>query len=164
MEAAAQTYFDKHVQDLTIAECAMLAGLPKKPSSLSPKKNLEGSLERRAYVLKRMLEDGFITEAQYEEANQEEPKIVTQNNPYVKAAPDFVEHVRRYLEKKYGADVLYKEGLQVYTTVDLATDEGGPGSDGHGPARTGQATGISRPDKDFERQRGDGISRREDSH
>lgn len=121
VEAAAQTYFDKHVQDLTIAECAMLAGLPKKPSSLSPKKNLEGSLERRAYVLKRMLEDGFITEAQYEEANQEAPKIVTQNNPYVKAAPDFVEHVRRYLEKKYGADVLYKEGLQVYTTVDLAT-------------------------------------------
>jgi penicillin-binding protein 1A len=121
VEAAAQTYFDKPVQDLTIAECAMLAGLPKKPSSLSPRKNLEGSLERRAYVLKRMLEDGYITEAQYEGANQEEPKIVTHNNPNLKAAPDFVEHVRRYLEKKYGADILYKEGLQVQTTVDLAT-------------------------------------------
>lgn len=121
VEAAAQTYFDKHVQDLTIAECAMLAGLPKAPSAFSPKRNLKGSLERRAYVLKRMLEDGFITEAQYEEANQEEPKIATKNNPYLKAAPDFVEHVRRYLEKKYGADVLYKEGLQVHTTVDLAT-------------------------------------------
>ncbi|MGO9568132.1 MAG: penicillin-binding protein 1A [Desulfomonilaceae bacterium] len=120
VEAAAQTYFDKHVQDLSIAECAMLAGLPKAPSEFSPKRNLDKSLERRAYVLKRMLEDGFITEAQYEEANQEEPKIVTQHNPYLKAAPDFVEHVRRYLENKYGWDMLYKEGLQVYTTVDLA--------------------------------------------
>ncbi len=120
VEAAAQTYFDKHVQDLTIAECAMLAGLPKAPSAFSPKRNLEGSLERRAYVLKRMLEDGYITEAEFEDANQEEPKIVPHNNPYLKAAPDFVEHVRRYVEKKYGADALYKEGLQVYTTVDLA--------------------------------------------
>ncbi len=120
VEAAARTYFDKHVQDLTIAECAMLAGLPKKPSSLSPKKNLEGALDRRAYVLKRMLEDRYITEAQYEEASQEEPKIVTHNNPYLKAAPDFVEYVRKSLEKRYGADVLYKGGLQVCTTVDLA--------------------------------------------
>jgi penicillin-binding protein 1A len=121
VEAAAQTYFDKHVQDLTIAECAMIAGLATAPSKNSPKRNLKGSLERRAYVLRRMLQDGFITEAQYEEANQEEPKIITQHNPYLKAAPDFVEHVRRYLEKKYGADILYKEGLQVHTTVDLAT-------------------------------------------
>jgi penicillin-binding protein 1A len=120
VEAAAQIYFDKHVQDLTIAECAMLAGLPKKPSKLSPKVNLDGSLERRAYVLRRMLEDRFITEDQYEEANQEQPKIVTRENPYLKAAPDFVEHVRRYVENKYGAETLYKEGLQVYTTVDLA--------------------------------------------
>lgn len=121
VEAAAQTYFDKHVQDLTVAECAMLAGLPKAPSAFSPKRNLEGSLERRAYVLKRMLEDGYINETEYEVANQEEPKIVSHNNPHLKAAPDFVEHVRRYVEKKYGADALYKEGLQVHTTVDLAT-------------------------------------------
>ena len=70
-------------------------------------------------VLKRMLEDGYITEAQDQEANQEEPKIVTQQNPNLKAAPDFVENVREYVEVKYGADALYKEGLQVYTTVDL---------------------------------------------
>ncbi|MGB6068753.1 MAG: PBP1A family penicillin-binding protein [Desulfomonilaceae bacterium] len=125
VEAAARTYFDKHVQDLSIAECAMLAGLPKKPSSLSPKKNLEGALDRRGYVLKRMLEDGYITEAQYEEASQEEPKILTHNNPYLKAAPDFVEYVRKSFEKKYGSDVLYKEGLQVYTTVDLAMTKAG---------------------------------------
>jgi penicillin-binding protein 1A len=120
VEAAARVYFDKDVKDLTVAECAMLAGLPKAPSTFSPKKNLKRSLERRGYVLKRMLEDGYITEAQYEEANQEEPKIVTHHDPNLKAAPDFVEHVRRYLYNKYGEDVVLRDGLQVYTTVDLA--------------------------------------------
>jgi len=119
IEAASQTYFDKSVKDLTIAECAMVAGLPKKPAVFSPKKNLKSSLERRAYVLRRMLEDGFITEAQYEQANNEEPLISSRTNPYANAAPDFVENVRRYVEKKYGADALYKEGLQIYTTVNL---------------------------------------------
>ena len=119
VEAAAQTYFDKSVQDLTIAECAMMAGLPKAPSEYSPKKNLKKSLERRAYVLKRMLEDGAIADTEYEQAMQEEPQLSSRINPYLKAAPDFVEHVRRYVERKYGADALYKDGLQVYTPVDL---------------------------------------------
>lgn len=119
VEAAAQTYFDKSVKDLTIAECAMLAGLPQAPSTNNPKKNLKKSVERRAYVLKRMLEDGYITEALYEQANNEEPRISTRTNPYANAAPDFVEHVRRYVEKKYGAEALFKEGLQIHTTVNL---------------------------------------------
>lgn len=119
VEAAAQTYFDKSIKDLTIAECAMLAGLAKAPSMTSPKRNLKKSLERRSYVLKRMLEDGFITEADYEQANKEEPRIYNTTNNNARLASDFVEHVRRYIEKKYGTDTLYKEGLQVYTTVDL---------------------------------------------
>ena len=119
VQAAADTYFGKHVKDLTTAECAMMAGLAKAPSMNSPRRNLKKSLERRSYVLKRMLEDGFISADQYEEANREEVKIAAAINPYAKIAPDFVEHVRRYIETKYGADALYKEGLQVYTTVDL---------------------------------------------
>ncbi len=119
VEAAAQTYFNKSVRDLTVAECAMLGGLAQRPGKGSPKTNLKKSLERRAYVLRRMLEDGFITEAQYDQAMTEEPQIATGNIAAVKGAPDFVEHVRRYVERKYGADALYKDGLQVYTTVDL---------------------------------------------
>ena len=138
VEAAAQTYFDKQVKELTIAECAMLAGLPKKPSRLSPKVNLKGSLERRAYVLKRMLEDGYINERQYDEANREEPTIVARVSPYLKAAPDFIEHVRRYVENKYGWDMLYREGLQVYTTVDLAATKA---------ARDAIETGLRELDK-----------------
>ncbi len=118
-QAAAQTYFDKPAKDLTIAECAMVGGLAKAPSSDSPKKNLERALARRAYVLKRMLEDGYINQTQYEQASAEEPKLVNRYNPNTKVAADFVEQVRRYVENKYGADALYKEGLKVYTTVDL---------------------------------------------
>jgi penicillin-binding protein 1A len=121
VEAAARTYFGKSVRDLTVAEAAMLAGLPKGPSIYSPKrkKNMKRSLERRAYVLGRMLEDGYIDRTQYEDAMKEAPKLVTRTNPYRRIAPDFVEHVRRYIEKKYGADTLNKGGLQVYTTVSL---------------------------------------------
>lgn len=119
VEAAAQTYFDKTVKELTIAESAMLAGLAKAPGRDSPKRNLKRALDRRSYVLERMLKDGYITEFEYEQAMQEEPLLGTRVNPYLRAAPDFVEHVRRYVERKYGADALYKEGLQVYTTVDL---------------------------------------------
>ena len=121
VEAAAQTYFDKSIKDLTIAECAMLAGLAKAPSQNSPKRNIKKSVERRSYVLKRMLEDGFISESEYEQANKEEPRIYNTVNNNARLAADFVEHVRRYIEKKYGTDALYKEGLQVYTTVDLET-------------------------------------------
>ncbi len=119
VEAAAQTYFDKHVQDLTIAECAMIGGLAKAPSNDSPKKNLERALGRRGYVLKRMLEDGYITQSEYDTSNIEDPRLITRQNPYSKVAENFVEHVRRYVERKYGADALNKEGLKVYTTVDL---------------------------------------------
>jgi len=119
VEAASQTYFDKHTKHLTIAECAMLAGLAKAPSTNSPKRNLKKALERRAYVLKRMFEDGFITEAQYEQANQEEPQIYHGNNSNARIAADFVEYVRRYVERKYGSDAMYKQGLQIYTSVDL---------------------------------------------
>jgi penicillin-binding protein 1A len=119
VEAAAQAYFGKGVQDLTIAQCAVLGGLAQAPSRDNPRRNLKGCLQRRAYVLERMLKDGHITQAQYEQATQEEVKVTPAQNPYAKIAPDFVEHVRRYVGEKYGWEALNKEGLQVYTTVDL---------------------------------------------
>ncbi len=70
-------------------------------------------------MLKRILDDQYITEAEYQQAMNEEPRISTKELPSLKKAPDFVEHVRKYVEAKYGVDALCKEGLQVYTTVDL---------------------------------------------
>jgi penicillin-binding protein 1A len=119
VKAAAQIYFDKDLRELTVAECAVLAGLPKAPSTYSPKVNLKRALERRAYVLKRMLDDGHISETEYEAAIHEEPVISAKATPVPESAPDFVDTVRKYVENKYGWDALNKEGLQVYTTVDL---------------------------------------------
>ncbi len=113
------------MKDLTLAECAMIGGLAKKPGRNSPRTNLPKALERRAYVLKRMLEDKYVTEEQYEQAVNEEPKLVYTHNPRSRVASDFIEYVRRYVVQKYGWDALNKEGLQVYTTVDLNLTKAG---------------------------------------
>ena len=119
MEAAAQSYFAKHVEDLNLAECAMLAGLPRAPSTYSPLTNLKGAKERQAYVLQRMRDEHYITAEQVKEALDTPLNLQAKENGQILKAPYFTEHVRRYLEKKYGSDSLYKEGLRVYTTVDL---------------------------------------------
>lgn len=119
VEAAARIYFGRHVDELSVAECAMLAGLAKGPSLYSPKRNLKKALQRRRYVLGRMFEDGYITQEQHDQAVAETPKLVERNDPTRHVAPYYAEHVRRYIEKKYGTDALYNEGLKVYAAVDL---------------------------------------------
>ncbi len=66
-----------------------------------------------------MLKDNAISQSEYDQAMQEQPYVNMLPHQPIKAAPDFAEHVRKYVEVKYGVDALYKEGLQVYTTVDL---------------------------------------------
>lgn len=119
VEAAAQNYFAKSAKDLNLAECAMLAGLPKAPSRFSPFTNFEKAKERQMYVLKRMVEVGFITKEMADEAARTPLEIHPLQNVYYNEAPHFAEHVRRYLESKYGADTLYEQGLEVFTTVNL---------------------------------------------
>ncbi len=123
VEAAARAYFGKSCRDLTLAECALIAGLAKAPSTKSPRRNLEEALVRRGYVLKRMLEDGRITDEQYAQASEEQPQLAESlsplNNPFMKHAADFTRHVQKLVETKYGSDVLQKEGLKIYTSVDL---------------------------------------------
>jgi penicillin-binding protein 1A len=119
VEAAARTYFDKSASDLTLAESAILAGLTQAPSRYSLFTNFDKAKERQKYVLARMREEGYITPKQEQEALAAEITLATNpENPFEKAA-DFTEYVRRYLENKYGRDMLYREGLKVYTTVDL---------------------------------------------
>lgn len=119
VESAAQNYFGKHVEDLNLAECAMLAGLPRAPSKYSPFVNSKGAKERQAYVLKRMLKEGFITDKQFKQALTTPLTFNTDENKQILKAPYFTEHIRRYIEGKYGSDALYKEGLLVYTSLNL---------------------------------------------
>jgi penicillin-binding protein 1A len=119
VEAAAGNYFGKTVQNLNLAECAMLAGLPQAPSRYSPFRFPERAKQRQIYVLNRMVAEGYITNLQATEAINTKLDIKPRRNWYIEKVPVYTEHVRRYIEKKYGPDALYREGLQVYTAVNI---------------------------------------------
>jgi penicillin-binding protein 1A len=117
-EAGAEYYFNKKAKDLTIEEAAVLAGLPKAPNFYSPVNNPERSLKRRNLVINAMLEDGKITQQQANEAKAKPIALNLGGSPN-SLAPYFVEEIRQYLEKKYGADQVHQGGLKVYTSLDM---------------------------------------------
>ncbi len=117
-EAGAEFYFSKHAKDLTLEEAALLAGLPKGPSSYSPVRFPERAVHRRNMVINAMLEDGKITAEEAARAKSAPLRLHLQNAPN-SIAPYFVEEVRRYLENKYGAEEVHEGGLRVYTSLDL---------------------------------------------
>src|SRR5215831_12172891 len=126
VEAAAQSYFDKHARDLDVAEAAMVAGLVQSPSEYDPTRRdvprtADGipvvTKERQAYVLEQMTRHGFITEAQARDAYAEPLHIKTRQVDL--RAPHWVMYIRDLVEQKYGARTLYQGGLKIYTTLDL---------------------------------------------
>jgi penicillin-binding protein 1A len=119
VEAAAQEYFSKHVEDLTLAEAAILAGIPKAPSRYDPYINPQRSKERQAYVLKRMAEVGFISREQEEAAFRQPLKLKPFRPEWVKECGYFNEQVRTLLEDRFGKESVYNLGLRVYTTADV---------------------------------------------
>jgi len=123
VEAASQRLFGKPVAQLTLAEGAMLAGLPAAPNKYSPINNIERAHARRMHVLKRMVAEGFITEADLTSASREPIEIKAAKNTTGFKAPYFVEYVRQRLEEKFGSTALYKGGLNVYTTLNLKMQE-----------------------------------------
>lgn len=115
IEAAAQTYFGKSVNELTVGEAALLASLPKAPSTYSPFKNPEGAKERRSVVLKKMLVHDFITQREFDEVINEPLPEAAHLRKY--EAPYFIEYMRMKLEQKYGEE-LYTAGHKIYSTLD----------------------------------------------
>lgn len=113
--AASEAYFGKSFKELTHAQIALLASLPKAPSAYNPFKKPDIAIKRRNIVLQKMLEEGFITREQYNEALKEALPV----HPYWRRfeAPYFVETLRQELESKYG-ERLYKDGLRIYSTID----------------------------------------------
>ncbi|HPQ69274.1 MAG TPA: transglycosylase domain-containing protein [bacterium] len=120
VEAAAREFFAKPVADLNVAEAATLAGLVQAPGRYNPRAHPERAINRRHYVLRRMLEDGHIDEQTFQSADAAPLHIVPNRDINSELAPDFVEYVRRYLLTKYDTDRVLKEGWQVHTTCDLA--------------------------------------------
>jgi penicillin-binding protein 1A len=116
--AAAEEYFGKRIEDVTLAEAALLAGLPQAPSRYSPFTHWPRAKARQHYVLERMAEVGFVTAAQAAAAAREPLALASRKGSYI-AAPYYVEHVRRLLEQKYGEAALYSLGLRVQTGLNL---------------------------------------------
>lgn len=117
VEAAAQTYYGKHLNELTLAQFAMIAGLPKAPSTLNPLANPKLALRRRDHVLTRMYDEGYIDESTYQKAVNE-PLIASYHDLKTELyAPYVSELVRIQLEQMYG-DSIYTDGFKVYTTID----------------------------------------------
>lgn len=115
--AAAETYFRKPLDKLTIAECAMLGGLPQAPSRYSPIRNPQLAKDRQKDVLKRMRDVGFITAEEAEQAVNE-PITVYIEKEYKEVAPDFVETVRQLLTAELGNDMVLHDGIQIHTSLD----------------------------------------------
>jgi penicillin-binding protein 1A len=123
VEAASRYYFDKPAARLTLPEAAMLAGIIPAPSRYSPYRTPETVLRQRDRVLRRMLEERFITQADYARAVAQPLLVATQQQEQT-FAPYFGEEVRKYLETNYGATKLYEGGLQVQTTLDPQIQKG----------------------------------------
>jgi len=124
VELAAETYFGKEVDKLTLAEMAMMAGLPKAPNSYSPIKHLDKAKERQSYVLERMVKEGYISRAEADHAKAEPILIHALKKVNAEQSAYFLEQVRQQLVEKYGEDRLYNGGLKIYTTMNADMQRG----------------------------------------
>jgi len=121
VRVAAETYFDKPVGELSLAQCALLAGIPQRPRDYNPFQNPEAAKRRRNEVLARMQEQGYVTADQAESAKEEPLRLGRPKRPLgveKYKAPYFTDYVLRQLADEHGADVIYRNDLNVYTTLD----------------------------------------------
>ncbi len=118
VQAAAKTYFGKDVATLTLAEMAFIAGLPKAPSNYSPYFYPERAKARQGVVLRRMLDEKFLTDPEFRQAYQED-LYFARYQAQEEIAPYFLEYLRQQLTATYGEEMVYKGGLNVYTTLNV---------------------------------------------
>lgn len=118
VQSAAENYYRKDVKDLTLAEMALLAGLPQAPSTYSPFRDAAKARQRRQYVLGQMLSKGMISKAEYDEASAGEVSVYPVEDVFHQFAPYFTEETRRDIVNRYGNPVLLNDGLKVFTTMD----------------------------------------------
>jgi penicillin-binding protein 1A len=118
VESAAKTYFGKPLSELTLPECALIAGIPANPTVYSPRRKPEAAKARRAKVLRNMLATKAISQVEFDRA-MAAPLGVTSTRYTNDRAPYFVEMIRLNLDEKYGSNAVYEGGLKVYTTLDM---------------------------------------------
>ncbi|HSP33680.1 MAG TPA: PBP1A family penicillin-binding protein [Thermoanaerobaculia bacterium] len=147
VEAASRLYFGKHANDLTIPEAAMIAGISNRPGTYSPIINPDAARRRRDHVLRRMLEEKYISRAQFQQAVNT-PVVL---GSYKEEAPNvgayFAEDIRQYIENnpKFGVEDLYRGGLKVFSTLDLRMQQIAESSLQKGLRRFDHWRGFRRP-------------------
>nr|WP_320049267.1 PBP1A family penicillin-binding protein [uncultured Desulfuromonas sp.] len=145
VQAAAENYFDKNVEDLNLAECTILAGLPQAPSRYSPYRHYNRAKDRQLYVLERMIANGYIAADQAHQAYTQPLVIHPRGDNSAAGTGYFCEQVRRYIEQNYGRDPLYTGGLKVYTTMNLAMQQSAQQAVRDNLARHDQRRGFRGP-------------------
>ncbi len=152
--AASLLYFDKSVHELTIAQAAYLAALPKGPNNYNPFRRHDEAIARRNYVIDRMAEDGYITADAADQAKKEPLDVtVRPTGAHIFAAEYFAEEVRRYLYDNYGEKKLYEGGLSVRTTLDPKLQVVARQTMVNGLVNFDESTGLSRRRHHDRRQR-----------
>ncbi|MEG6586481.1 transglycosylase domain-containing protein [Dendrosporobacter sp. 1207_IL3150] len=147
VQAAAHLYFGKNVEDLNLAECAMLAGIPKSPNYYSPLNNLKAATERQNTVIEQMVKYEYIDQSSATKAKNTKIALATRqvNSSGGKIASYFVDYVTQILIDKYGADAVYKDGLKIYTSLDLDMQHAAERAMGKLPAVYTDSSGIKQP-------------------
>ncbi len=145
VQAAAWVYFGKNVENLNLAECALLAGIPKSPNYYSPLNNLKAAKDRQGIVLDQMVKYGYISQDTANKAKATELKLATRSPSSTGEASYFVDYVTQQLIDKYGADAVYKDGLKIYTTLDLDMQRAAEKAMAKLPTYRTDAKGIKQP-------------------
>ena len=138
VQEASRHYFGHDVSEVTLAEAAMLASLPKSPNNYNPLRFPDRAQQRREWVLDMMVKKGLASADDVQQAKSEGLNLAPSENPYLDVAPYYAEHVRRMLEEEYGRETLYKGGLDVRSAVDLRVQAA---------ARTALKRGLERVDR-----------------
>jgi 1A family penicillin-binding protein len=119
IEAAAETYFGKPARELSLSEASMLAGLPQAPASYDPYTNMPAARDRQNYVLEQMVKTGSITPQQRDQARATPLNLIPTSQLGPREAPHFVTYVRQMVEQQFGTESLFREGLQITTSLDV---------------------------------------------
>lgn len=147
VQAASRTYFGTDVDQLTLPQCALLAGLPNSPNYLNPFHNLKAAKERQELILSQMAKYGYITEEQEKVAKAAPLNLLKAPSarPGANIYSYFEDYVIQQISKKYGDDALYKGGLQIYTTLDADAQKAAVDALKHLPTFYTDKNGVAQP-------------------
>ena len=144
VRAAARRYFQKDLAQLTLAECALIAGLAKAPTAYSPVAHEDHAIERRNLVLDRMAQYGFTSQADVDAAKKEGVTLNLYRDIFPDRMPYYAEHVRRYITERYGNDALFSDSLRVETAAEPSWESRRVRQRRFRRASSGQAAGLAR--------------------